>query len=101
MIYGYARVSTDGPEPRRASQAVAHRGGNMVKYRKFKTAKQEIADVIRWAEKQGFFNIAEALRRALAEYFRRMIYGYARVLASLRTHHRRVASGRLGRRLSQ
>jgi hypothetical protein len=31
----------------------------------FKTAKQEIADVIRWAERQGFHNIAEALRRAL------------------------------------
>jgi hypothetical protein len=39
----------------------------MVKYRKFKTAKQEITDVIRWAEKQGFFNIAEALRRALED----------------------------------
>ena len=32
---------------------------------KVKTPKQEIADVIRWAEKQGFLNIAEALRRAL------------------------------------
>jgi len=30
-----------------------------------KTAKQGIADVIRWAERQGFQNIAEALRRAL------------------------------------
>jgi|HubBroStandDraft_6_1064221.scaffolds.fasta_scaffold2918185_2 hypothetical protein len=33
---------------------------------KFKTAKREIADVLRWAERQGFVNIAEALRRALA-----------------------------------
>jgi hypothetical protein len=34
--------------------------------RKLKTAKQEIADVIRWAELAGFLNIAAALRRALA-----------------------------------
>jgi hypothetical protein len=33
---------------------------------KVKTAKQEIADVIRLAERQGIQNIAEALRRALA-----------------------------------
>jgi hypothetical protein len=37
----------------------------MPRPRKKKTPKQEIADVIRWAEKQGFINIAEALRRAL------------------------------------
>lgn len=39
----------------------------MVKFRKHKTAKQKIADVIRWAERQGFFNIAEELRSALAD----------------------------------
>jgi hypothetical protein len=33
---------------------------------KFKTPKQEIADVLRWAEQQGFMNVATALRRALA-----------------------------------
>jgi hypothetical protein len=35
----------------------------MGRHREERTAKQEIADVIRWA----FFNIAEALRRALAD----------------------------------
>ena len=34
--------------------------------RKIKTAKQEIAGVLKWAEQQGFENIAAALRRALA-----------------------------------
>ncbi len=28
------------------------------------TGTQQIADVIRWVEKQGFHNIADALRRA-------------------------------------
>jgi hypothetical protein len=39
----------------------------MAKFRKHKTAKKRLADVIRWAEQQGFFNIAEELRSALAE----------------------------------
>ncbi len=30
------------------------------------TAKGKITDVIRWAERQGFFNIATELREALA-----------------------------------
>jgi hypothetical protein len=30
-----------------------------------KTAKQEIISVIKWADTQGFSNIAEALRRVL------------------------------------
>ena len=42
-------------------------GGNMAKFRKHRTAKQRIADVIRWAERQGFFNIAADLRAALAD----------------------------------
>jgi hypothetical protein len=37
----------------------------MGRHREEKTAQQEIADVIRWAERHGFFNIADALRRAL------------------------------------
>jgi hypothetical protein len=41
-------------------------GGEMAKFREHKTAKQRIADVLRWAERQGFFNIAEELRIALA-----------------------------------
>jgi hypothetical protein len=32
-----------------------------------KTVKKRLADVIRWAEKQGFFNIAEELRSVLAD----------------------------------
>jgi hypothetical protein len=39
----------------------------MVKFSKHKTAKKRLADVIRWAERQGFFNIAEELRNILAE----------------------------------
>jgi hypothetical protein len=31
-----------------------------------KTPKQEIADVLKWAQQQGFLNVAAALRRALA-----------------------------------
>jgi hypothetical protein len=38
----------------------------MAKFRKHKTAKQRIAAVLKWAESQGFFNIAEELRIALA-----------------------------------
>jgi hypothetical protein len=36
---------------------------------KVKTPKQEISDVIHWADKQGFFKVAAALRRDLAEMF--------------------------------
>jgi hypothetical protein len=39
----------------------------MPKGRKKKNAKQKIADVIKWAERQGFHNIAAELRAALAE----------------------------------
>jgi hypothetical protein len=30
-----------------------------------RTAREEIADVIKWADRQGFQNSADALRRAL------------------------------------
>jgi len=38
----------------------------MGRHREPKTAKEEIASVLKWAERQGFQNIAAALRRALA-----------------------------------
>ena len=31
-----------------------------------RTARERIADVIRWADRQGFYNIADDLRHALA-----------------------------------
>jgi hypothetical protein len=31
-----------------------------------RTARERIADVIRWADRQGFYNIAADLRHALA-----------------------------------
>jgi hypothetical protein len=34
--------------------------------RKIKTAKEEIAALLKWAQQQGFENVAAALRRALA-----------------------------------
>ncbi len=41
-------------------------GGNMGRHREPKTAQEEIASVLKWAERHGFQNIAAALRRALA-----------------------------------
>jgi hypothetical protein len=33
------------------------------------TAKKRLADVIRWAEQQGFLNVAEELRSVFADMF--------------------------------
>jgi len=41
----------------------------MARGRKHTTAKKRLADVIRWAEQQGFLNIAEELRSVFADIF--------------------------------
>jgi hypothetical protein len=41
-------------------------GGRHGERTQTQTAKQKLADVIRWAERQGFLNVAEELRSILA-----------------------------------
>jgi hypothetical protein len=43
-------------------------GGKTGRPRKAKTPRQEVSDLILWAEMQGFENVAAALRRVLAAF---------------------------------